>query len=114
MSVTFSAYRFEQVKVILEKRLADLPFTAFEPKALELCARVSFTRSFNRLRLSSSTKPLQGIAPSQYPLQTSAQTSAKSSQLPSRILHNAKAFGDADWAWTGVIPGAFALGSQQL
>uniref|UniRef100_A0A0D3BTR7 Cell division control protein n=1 Tax=Brassica oleracea var. oleracea TaxID=109376 RepID=A0A0D3BTR7_BRAOL len=37
--VTFRAYSMQQIVRILQERLVELPYVAFQPKALELCAR---------------------------------------------------------------------------
>lgn len=37
--VTFPAYSMQQILRILQERLVELPYVAFQPKALELCAR---------------------------------------------------------------------------
>ncbi|KAK4606151.1 hypothetical protein RGQ29_000424 [Quercus rubra] len=39
MVVTFRAYSKDQILKILHERLMDLPYTVFQPQALELCAR---------------------------------------------------------------------------
>ncbi|KAI8574003.1 hypothetical protein RHMOL_Rhmol01G0319900 [Rhododendron molle] len=39
MVVTFRAYSKDQIMLILQQRLKDLPYTVFQPQALELCAR---------------------------------------------------------------------------
>ncbi|KAL7173218.1 hypothetical protein ACSBR2_032650 [Camellia fascicularis] len=39
MVVTFRAYSKDQITLILQQRLMALPYTVFQPQALELCAR---------------------------------------------------------------------------
>ncbi|KAA8543751.1 hypothetical protein F0562_022072 [Nyssa sinensis] len=39
MVITFRAYSKDQIVVILQQRLMALPYTVFQPQALELCAR---------------------------------------------------------------------------
>ncbi|KAG5566998.1 hypothetical protein RHGRI_002530 [Rhododendron griersonianum] len=39
MVVTFRAYSKDQIMLILQQRLKDLPYSVFQPQALELCAR---------------------------------------------------------------------------
>ncbi|KAI3760417.1 hypothetical protein L1987_50812 [Smallanthus sonchifolius] len=39
MVVSFRAYSMEQIIIILKQRLMALPYTVFQPQALELCAR---------------------------------------------------------------------------
>ncbi|PWA44834.1 cell division control, Cdc6 [Artemisia annua] len=39
MVVSFRAYSMEQIIMILKQRLMALPYTVFQPQALELCAQ---------------------------------------------------------------------------
>ncbi|KAB2607078.1 cell division control protein 6-like protein [Pyrus ussuriensis x Pyrus communis] len=39
MVITFRAYSYDQILRILQQRLISLPYTVFQPPALELCAR---------------------------------------------------------------------------
>ncbi|GMY27210.1 cell division control protein 6 homolog B-like, partial [Fagus crenata] len=39
MVVTFRAYSKDQIHKMLHERLMELPYTVFQPQALELCAR---------------------------------------------------------------------------
>ncbi|CAH9074706.1 unnamed protein product [Cuscuta europaea] len=45
MVITFRAYSKHQIIMILQQRLAALPYTVFQPEALELCAKKIATAS---------------------------------------------------------------------